>query len=210
VGNLTIDGRLLKIVDDPESNVISADLDERILGAGFALKLGEGFNVSGEVSSWSTSDPHDPVTPGETIDTAVARGVFADGKLGILNLNGYFEQIDAGYEPKYLGKASTDPDRVKADTRKAGFGIETDSIGGLVLSGSIDREGDADYETEDATTYAAGAKYGLELGPVTSPSGAALSTNRSHCLCRPEQRPLQSLASMRLEPLEAGFTWSMK
>jgi hypothetical protein len=80
VGNLTMDGRLLKIVDDPESHVISADLDERILGAGFALKLGEGFKVSGEVSSWSTSDPHDPVTPGATIDTAVARGVFADGK----------------------------------------------------------------------------------------------------------------------------------
>ncbi len=208
VGNLTVDGRLLKIVDDPDSAVESADPDERILGAGFALKLGEGFNVSGDVSSWSTSDPHDPVTPGETIDTAVARGVFADGKLGILNLNGYFEQIDAGYEPKYLGKASTDPDRVKADTRKAGFGIETDSIGGLVLSGSIDREGDADYETEDATTYAAGAKYGLELGPVDV-------TLRGGAKHKQVALPVPAGATTTTElgfdaawePLEAGFTW---
>lgn len=208
VGNLTIDGRLLKIVDDPESNVISADLDERILGAGFALKLGEGFNVSGEVSSWSTSDPHDPVTPGETIDTAVARGVFADGKLGILNLNAYHEQIDAGYKPKYLGTADDDPDQVVADSRKAGFGIETDSIGGLVLSGSIDRKGDADYAAKDATTYAAGAKYGLELGPVDVtlrggakhkqvvlpvPAGATTTTELGF--------------DAAWEPLEAGFTW---
>jgi len=208
VGNLTIDGRLLKIVDDPESNVISADLDERILGAGFALKLGEGFNVSGEVSSWSTSDPHDPVTPGETIDTAVARGVFADGKLGILNLNGYFEQIDAGYEPKYLGTASADPDQVVADSRKAGFGIETDSIGGLVLSGSIDRKGDADYAAKDATTYAAGAKYGLELGPVDV-------TLRGGAKHKPVVLPVPAGATTTTElgfdaawePLEAGFTW---
>jgi len=208
VGNLTIDGRLLKIVDDPESHVISADLDERILGAGFALKLGEGFNVSGEVSSWSTSDPHDPVTPGETIDTAVARGVFADGKLGILNLNAYHEQIDAGYKPKYLGTADDDPDQVVADSRKAGFGIETDSIGGLVLSGSIDRKGDADYAAKDATTYAAGAKYGLELGPVDVtlrggakhkqvvlpvPAGATTTTELGF--------------DAAWEPLEAGFTW---
>lgn len=200
VGNLTIDGRLLKIVDDPESNVTSEDPDERILGAGFALKLGEGFNVKGEASSFTKdSDPK---------VNALARGVSADGKLGILNLKGYHEQIDEGYAPKYLGTAPTDPDRVVEDTRKAGFGIETDSIGGLVLSGSIDREGDADYETKDATTYAAGAKYGLELGPV----GVTLRGGVEHeQVCLPVPAGATTTTELGFdaawEPLEAGFTW---
>lgn len=200
VGNLTVDGRLLKIVDDPESAVDSEDPDEHIVGAGFALKLGEGASVDGEVSSFTKdSDPK---------VNALARGVSADAKLGILNLNGYFEQIDARYEPKYLGTAITDPDRVVQNTRKAGFGIETDSIGGLVLSGSIDRKGDADYAAKDATTYAAGAKYGLELGPVDVtlrggakhkqvvlpvPAGATTTTELGF--------------DAAWEPLEAGFTW---
>ena len=200
VGNLTVDGRLLKIVDDPESAVDSEDPDEHIVGAGFALKLGEGASVDGEVSSFTKdSDPK---------VNALARGVSADAKLGILNLNGYFEQIDAGYKPKYLGTAITDPDRVVQNTRKAGFGIETDSIGGLVLSGSIDREGDADYETEDATTYAAGAKYGLELGPVDV-------TLRGGAKHKQVALPVPAGATTTTElgfdaawePLEAGFTW---
>jgi hypothetical protein len=204
VGNLTVDGRLLKIVDDPESNVISADLDERILGAGFALKLGGGFKVNGEVSSWSTSDPYDAEA---ATDAALARGVFAGGKLGILNLNGYFEQIDEGYAPKYLGTAANDPDRVVADTRGAGFGIETDSIDGLILSGSIDRAGDAGYETEDATTYAAGAKYGLELGPVDVTLRGGAEHERA---AKPEAGVTTTTDlgfDVAWEPLEAGFTW---
>ena len=83
-----------------------------------------------------------PLRRGGAIDTAVARGV-SQMEAKESSTQRLLEQID-GLRAQVSGQSP--PILMRARYPQAGFGIETDSIGGLVLSGSIDREGDADYE----------------------------------------------------------------
>ena len=201
LGSLKVDGRLLKITDDPESGLKADTPNESVAGAGFALKLGEGWKLDGEISSWNKDD---------MATGLLARNLHAAGKAGVLNLTGYFEQVDNGYAPKYLGTASNDPDRVVADTRKAGFEVKTDSLNGLTITGSIDRAGDEWYASKDVVTYATDAEYEMELGPidVTLRGGLAQDHNGYPTENNPRFATTTDLGfDVAFSPLKAGFTW---
>ncbi|MGI6539763.1 MAG: S-layer homology domain-containing protein [Bacillota bacterium] len=201
LGSLKVDGRLLKITDDPESGLEAVTPNESVAGTGFALKLGEGWKLDGEISSWNKDNEATGL---------LARNLHAAGKAGVLNLTGYFEQVDDGYAPKYLGTASNDPDRVVADTRKAGFEVKTDSLNGLTITGSIDRAGDAWYASKDVVTYATDAEYEMELGPidVTLRGGVAKDHNGYPTVNNPRFATTTDLGfDVAFSPLKAGFTW---
>jgi len=201
LGSLKVDGRLLKITDDPESGLKADTPNESVAGAGFALKLGEGWKLDGEISSWNKDD----VATG-----LLARNLHAAGKAGVLNLTGYFEQVDNGYAPKYLGTASNDPDRVVANTRKAGFEVKTDSLNGLTITGSIDRAGDEWYASKDVVTYATDAEYEMELGPIDVTLRGGLAQDHNGCPAMDELACATTTDlgfDVAFSPLKAGFTW---
>ena len=202
LGSLKVDGRLLKITDDEESAVNAATTpNESVAGAGFALKLGEGWKLDGEISSWNKDD--EPTG-------FLARNLHAAGKAGVLNLTGYFEQVDNGYAPKYLGTVSNDPDRVVANTRKAGFEVKTDSLNGLTITGSIDRAGDEWYASKDVVTYATDAEYEMELGPIDVTLRGGLAQDHNGCPAMDELACATTTDlgfDVAFSPLKAGFTW---
>jgi|GEM_PF-3857346 NifU-like protein involved in Fe-S cluster formation len=195
---LTLGARGLKIQNDAASGGVygeGAALEEEAFGGDFALNLTENFGIQGEASLWKNSKAPEYLT---------AYNVGAQGKLGFLNIEASHEQVAKGYAPKYL-----DPKLVEADTCASSLTVTTDKLKGFVITGEAGREGDADYDEEDATMYGAGVKYFTKLmaADLTLRGGVDREDTKLPVENAGVVTTTQLGFDVAYKPVEAGFTW---
>ena len=196
---LTVGARVLQISNDTLSGGIPGTKpEETVFGGDFALELSDALSVTGEMSMWKEGE-------GEYL-TAYNMG--AQGKLGFLNIKASHEQVEDGYKPRFRGTASSDPDVLDVNSRLSSLTVETDPIRGFVITGEVSREGDADYDTKDESTYGAKVAYNTKLldADLTLRSGIEQVNT---VLPVPDGVATTAQVGFDIEykPIEAGFTW---
>jgi len=201
---ITVGARaMVKVHDEPSQDTSGDDPDESLIGADVSLKLSDTWSARGELSAFDSK-----LLSTEPTEFVYARDLSIGGKLGVVNIAASHVQVDEGYAPSYRGTSSSDPDRVSPDTRVSKLTLVTDSIGGFVVNGLVQRKGDADFASKDVATVGGGVKYNAQLLGIGLTLRADATYNYDAFIVDWENEGVAKLGfDLKYMPVSAGFTW---